>query len=306
MLPIGKNGFSVMSSSPSVELKAFEATARSGSISAAARLLGVRQPTVSAHLSNLENRYGVELFHRSRRGVVLTEFGKLLHEATTRIYLAEQQAMLLLLSARCHYQGHLRIGAIGPYNVMPMITLFRSRHPQVRVSVSIGDSKVITQRVLAQEDDVGIVLNKVDSDQMTCLPFRRQRLIVFAATNHPLASKSNLEIKDLEGHEFILREEGSRTRSVFEEGLLAAGVSVRTSVEMGSREAVREAVAQGLGLGVVAQTAFTSDERLVALPVTGLDLYTHPHVICLKERSEAALISRFVQMAKELKSEGLG
>mgnify|MGYP001487641351 CR=1 FL=1 len=146
-----------MHNSSSAELRAFEATARSGSISAAARQLGLRQPTVSAHLNHLEARYGVELFHRSRRGVELTEFGKLLHETTNRLYRTEQQAILLLASARCHYQGHLKIGAVGPYNVMPIIRQFRSRYSQVRVSVSIGDSKVITERILEQEDDVGVV-----------------------------------------------------------------------------------------------------------------------------------------------------
>lgn len=291
-----------MSSSSSAELRAFEATARTGSISAAARLLGLRQPTVSAHLNHLESRYGVELFHRSRRGVELTEFGKLLHETTSRLYRTEQQAMFLLASARCHYQGHLKIGAVGPYNLIPIVSLFRARFSQVRVSVSIGDSKVITDRVVEQEDDIGVVLHAVDNDKVLCLPLKRQRLIVFAATSHLLARKEDVQLQDLQGQEFILREEGSRTRSVFESGLAAAGITVRSSVEMGSREAVREAVAQGLGLGVVAQTAFTPDKRLVALSVQGLDLHTHPHVICLRERAEAALISRFMQIAQELKA----
>ena len=86
-----------MGVSSSAELRAFEATARTGSMSGAARLLGLSQPTISAHIASLEQRFGVELFHRRGRGVVLTEFGALLHEATHRIRRAEEEAELLLL-----------------------------------------------------------------------------------------------------------------------------------------------------------------------------------------------------------------
>jgi LysR family transcriptional regulator, low CO2-responsive transcriptional regulator len=287
-----------MQGSSSAELKAFEATARSGSMSAAARLLGVRQPTISAHLASLETRFGVELFHRKGRGVQLSEFGRPLHEVTARMYQAEEQARLLLLSAKCQYSGHLHLGAVGPYNILPLIKRFRGVCSNVRVSVTVGDSRQITERVQAHQDDIGLVLHRVDDPAMHCVPFRRQKLIVFASMEHPLARLHSLRMADLDGCEFVLREDGSRTRSVFESGLSAAGVTVRSSLEMGSREAVREAVAQGLGLGVVAQTAFVPDARLVKLDVTDMDLYTHAHLICLKERLNAALISRFLSMVE--------
>lgn len=91
-----------MDISSSAELKAFDATARTGSMSAAARLLGIRQPTISAHIAGLEKRFGVELFVRHGRGVELTTFGQALHEISNRIYHAEQQAALLLLLSLIH------------------------------------------------------------------------------------------------------------------------------------------------------------------------------------------------------------
>lgn len=291
-----------MSCTPT-ELKAFEITARTGSMSEAARSLGVRQPTVSAHLAKLEGRYGVELFHRKGRGVELTQFGRLLHEITGRLCQAEEQALTLLLSAACQYQGHLCIGAVGPYNVVPIIKRFRADYPAVRVSVNIGDSRQILERVRAHRDDIGLILHAVDDPALHCVPYRRQRLLVFAATDHPLARRGAITLEDLRGQEFVLRKDGSRTRSVFEQGIAAAGVSVRVSLEVGSREAVREAVAQGLGLGVVAETAFVPEPRLVALPVAGLDLYTHAHLICLRERTGAGLISRFLQAVEAIRRE---
>ena len=295
-----------MNLSSSAELRAFDATARSGSMSAAARMLGIRQPTVSAHIASLEQNFGVELFHRRGRGIELTGFGALLQEVTHRIYRGEEQAAALLLGARNRYQGVLKLGAIGPYNLTPMIRRFRERHPNVRVAAFMGDSRQVVARVIDMQDDLGVVLHSVEDERVHCLPCRRQRLVVFAPSEHALARRANLALGDLEGMEFVLREDGSRTRQMFEAGLLAEGVSIRCSVEMGSREAVREAVAQGLGLGVVAQTAFVADPRLVALDIRGMAMHTHVHVICLRARRTAALIEGFLNAAEELALEGCG
>ncbi len=98
-----------------------------------------------------------------------------------------------------------------------------------------------------------------------------------------------------------MREEGSQTRSVFEAGVRAAGIRIRSAIEIASRESVREAVAQGLGLGVVAQTAFIPDVRLVALEVKGLNLATHAHLICMAERRSEALIQEFLRLALQVR-----
>lgn len=293
-----------MGVSSSAELRAFEATARTGSMSGAARLLGLSQPTISAHIASLEQRFGVELFHRRGRGVVLTEFGALLHEATHRVLRAEEEAELLLLSARSQYRGHLRLGAIGPYNVLPILRRFRASHPRVQVTVRMADSRAVLRGVLDLEHDVGILLHAVDDARVHCLPYRRQPLVVLAPRAHALAGRGRVSLEDLHGQEFVLREPGSGTRAVFEAGLAAAGVQVRCAVVMGSREGVREAVAQGLGLGVVAATAWVPDDRVVALALHPDDLATHVHVVCLKDRLQASLIQRFL-LAAQAERDGL-
>ena len=293
-----------MDISSSAELKAFDATARTGSMSAAARLLGIRQPTISAHIAGLEKRFGVELFVRRGRGVELTTFGQALHEISNRIYHAEQQAALLLLSARSQYEGHLKVAAVGPYNVLPMVKRYRTLFPRIRLAINVGDSRQIVDSILDHRDDVGVMLHAVDDQRVHCIPYRRQPLIVFASVSHPLASLKTMTLSDLEGQEFVLREQGSQTRSIFESGLAVAGVRVRSSLEVGSREAVRESVAQGLGLGVVAQTAFVADSRLVILPISDMTLSTHVHVICLVERLSAPLIASFLGVVEDLKRPG--
>ncbi len=287
----------------SARLRAFDATARTGSMSAAARQLGLTQPTVSEHISRLERHFGVELFTRRGRRVELTGFGASLHEVTLRAFRAELEARTLLEEARSLYRGRLQICAVGPYNVMPMIKRYRQRWPAVQIAVSVGDSREIVERVLAYQGDLALPLHPVVDPRIHCVPYRRQRLVVIAPRAHRLAQCGSLELTDLESEEFVMREIGSATRKVFEEGLAASSVKVRTVLEMGSREAVREAVAQGLGLGVVADAAHVPDRRLVVLALAGEGLFTHPHVICLRERKGATLIANFLSVVDECAAE---
>lgn len=281
-------------------LKAFDAAARAGSITTAAAQLGLRQPTVSAHILRLESEYGVELFFRQGRRLTLTTFGEALLEHTRRLFSAEHDARTLLIAARTHYTGTLNLHAIGPHNITPIIKSYRSHYPGVQISVTVGDSQTITERILNYEGDIGLVLNEITDPQIHCLLYREQNLVIFAAASHPLAQGQALGIHDLADEEFVMREQGSGTRKAFEEELKAHGVCIKTSVEMRSREAVREAVAQGLGLGVVADTAYLQGPGLVKLQVEGFKAKTVTRLICRAERKSSPLIAKFLQTAQEL------
>lgn len=280
-------------------LKAFHATAQSGSMTTAARQLGLRQPTISAHILGLEQNYGVELFFRRGRRLELTNFGEALREHTRRLFSAEHDAHALLLAARTHQRGTLNLHAIGPHNITPLIKTYRARYPGVQITVTVGDSQSITRRILNYEGDIGLVLNDITDPEIHCLPYRKQQLIIFAASEHPLAHKESVTLHDLNEQEFIMREQGSGTRRAFEEFLERHHIHVRTSVEMRSREAVREAVVQGLGLGVVADTAYLPSPDLVKLNVQGFDAQTATRLICRTERKNSPLIARFLETAAE-------
>lgn len=178
-----------------------------------------------------------------------------------------------------------------------MIREFRQRHPGVQVAMSMGDSREIVEHILDYRGDVGVLVHAADDPQILCLPHRRQSLVVFGPRGHPLAARESLTVADLEGQAFVLRETGSTTRSVLEQVLHRRGVNIRCDLEMGSREAVHEAVAHGLGLGVVSTTAYRDDPRTVKLPIRCDELFTHVHVVCLMERRKALLVSRFLDVA---------
>lgn len=117
----------------------------------------------------------------------------------------------------------------------------------------------------------------------------------------PAIDIAKVSLKDLQSQRFVMREEGSTTRRVFESELIARNINIQVALEMGSREAVREAVAQGIGLGVVAETAYVPDPRLVKLKILDTAMATHVDFICRRERQNAPLIATIFDLAKEVR-----
>jgi aminoethylphosphonate catabolism LysR family transcriptional regulator len=282
------------------QLRAFHHVAREGSMVAAARALKISQPTVSALVARLERDYGTELFFRRGRRLELTSLGSQLLDVTFRLFELEQEAADLLSGERGMTRGQLRISAVGPFNVMPILASFLKRFPGIRVRMTVGDSHEVVQRILGYSADVGVLVHAEQDPRLHLLPLRQQRIVIMIPSTHPLAKRRSIRLKDLEGQPFIMREQGSTTRQVLEEALNSAGVRVRLAVEIGSRESIREAVAAGIGMGAVSEIAFIPDERIVALPFEGTEVLTHSHIICLSERRDARVIAAFLGEARSM------
>lgn len=283
-------------------LRAFHYTARCGGTTAAAQAMGVGQSTVSSHVGALEKQFGVQLFVQVGRRLVLTEFSESLLAMTNRLFELEDEARYLLAEAHGVQRGHLRIAAVGPYNVMQILAAYRSQYPGIFVTLTVGDSSQVVDRILNYHADIGVLVHDVQDERVESIPFRRQRLVMFAHHAHPLVGRT-LRLKDLEGQEMIVREPGSTTQQVVNRRLGEAGVRVKTVMEIGSRESVREAVACGLGLGVVSDIAYLPDPRLRQLDISDFDAYSHSHVICLRERMKSRLVMSFLEMLGPLRAE---
>ena len=284
-------------------LRAFHYTAQLGGTTAAAAKMGVSQPTVSAHIGELERRFGVELFMQVGRRLQPTDFSENLLLVTDRLFDLEDEAHSMLTDAHGLRSGHLRVAAVGPYNMMPLLAQFRRWYPGIHISLSVGDSQQIVEKILGYQADVGVLVHSVGDERVECIPFRRQRLRVFAHHAHPLAARSTLSVNDLAGHDLVCREAGSTTQDVFDAALASAGVHMNRVMEIGSRESVREAVACGVGLGVVSEIAYVHDPRLRLLPIDDLEAFTHSHVICLRERLRSRLMNAFMHLLEDFRQQ---
>lgn len=279
------------------QMRAFHAVATEGSFTKAARLLGVSQPAITIQVKALEEAYGANLLHRTGQRVMLTDLGDDLLVITRRIFDLDQEAEELLSAARELRGGHLRAGADGPYFVMGMLAAFIECYPGVRVTVAMGNSQSVLRDLVDYRTDVAMVARVDDARRFHAAPYIRQPVVVFVPRTHQWGKRRGIRLAELEGQPMILREQGSSTRQIIEKALAKAGVSPRVVMEIGSREALHEAVAAGLGIGVVEAAEIGTDDRLTTLGITDANLEATEYVVCLKERRNLRTVQAFFDLA---------
>lgn len=279
------------------QLRAFHAVASEGSFTRAALRLNVTQPTLSGQVKALEEQYGVTLFDRRGRRVQPTDLGLGLLEITRRLFGLEAEADQMLGAAKGLQRGYLRIGADAPIHVIPALAAFARRYPGIRLSVAIGNSEKLLADLLEHRTEVAILATRPTGPRFHAYPFREDRLIAFVEREHEWSGRSRIRLDELAGRRLVLRETGSTTRQIFEAALERHGVPRGEVLELGSREAVREAVAAGLGIGIVSESEFGEDRRVVPLPFAGNELRTTEYLACLTDRRDLRLVRAFLEIA---------
>src|SRR5215831_8258939 len=242
------------------QLRVFVAVAERLHVTKAARALNLAQSAASHAIAALEARYDTKLFNRVGRRIELTEAGQVfLIEA--RAVLAQAEAAQLALSEYGSLQrGTLSIHAsqtIAGYWLPRHIVAFRQAHPHVQIRLAIGNTAQVAAAVEGGVAELGFVEGAVESAHFACTPVARDRLVVVVGRDHLWAGRPRLALRDLVKSEWVLREVGSGTRSVFEDALAHLGINPRTlrvPLELPSNEAVRAAVEAGLGATAISSS----------------------------------------------------
>lgn len=281
------------------QLKAFHAVATEGSFTKAAERLRVSQPTLSGHVKALEESYGVSLFDRSGRNVAITEFGRSLLEITGRYFATEREAEQALAAAKGLLRGKLRVAADSPFFVVPVLAAFSRRYPSVTKTLSFGNSREVLAELRARRCDVAIIARHPDDEKILVQPVQRDRLVVIVNAGHVWARQRSIRMEELSGQTMLLRESGSSTRAVLEQALDERNITLGETMELGSREAIREGVAEGLGIGVISEGELGHDERLHTLNVRDAALNVVEYAACLHKQKTAPEVSAFLEMLGE-------
>lgn len=283
------------------QLRAFHQVATEGSFTKAAAALRVTQPTISAQVKALEDAYGIRLFDRRGRGVALTDLGENLLQITRRLFDLEEQAAELLSANRALEGGHLKIGIDSPMHVTPILTEFVKRYPGITIGLSTGNSDKVLHDLLDYRTDIAVVARLQVDDRLVSIVLREDKLVVFMRKDHTLAGRKAIGLKEIAGERLILRETGSVTRQIFEEALDRAEIEPHTVMEMDSREAVREAVTAGLGIGVVSAAEIGEAGALAILDIADADVTMTEFLVCLRERRRLRIVRAFMDLARELR-----
>ncbi len=283
------------------QLRSFHAVATEGGFTAASRVINVGQPTISSQIKALEDQYGVTLFHRKGRKVILSDCGKDLLRISKRILFLEEEAQNLLVNYGGLLTGTLRVGAVGPYHATEMLGSFNKKYPGIKLAVTQRNSLEMVNLLHDYTIDVAVLAHTEENVDLYSQPFSRHEVVVFVNATHPFASRGHIEIEELQGQRFLHRENGSTTRAAFQKALDHAGVTINPVMELGSREAVWLAVQKGIGIGVVSNIEFNAHPNLRTVRISNAKIYTTAHVTCLNERKDSGIIQTFFNIADIIK-----
>jgi DNA-binding transcriptional LysR family regulator len=266
------------------QLRIFHMVARLGSYSRAAEELKISQPSVSIQVGDLERSLGVDLFEQLGKRIYLTEAGRVLEEYAQRILGLFDEASAAVAEVRGVHRGRLAIGATnipGTYLLPRALFSFQERFPQITVSLEIGTARRIQERVLRNEVELGVVGWEISAQNLVSRRFYEDEIVLVVPPGHRLAAGGPVPLGTLRDERVIMRERGSGTREAVEAALREANLALPAAMELGSGEAIKEAVAAGLGVSFLSSLAVAADTaagRLVRVLLEGITI-TQPFVL---------------------------
>lgn len=273
-------------------LRCFVAVVEAGGLSRAAEALGVTQPSVSIQLQSLEDSCGVLLVHR-RPKLHLTEDGRDLFVRARLILSRVEEFEASVQELRSLRRGSLTIGFSTPHFTMPIIARFLQSHPTVALRTRIGNTGTLLEDVAQCRIDVGVMSMMEADPSLACQLIAEPALAICCRVDDPLARSKRLRPRDLADAPLIMREPGSMTRQLVEAAFAADGVTPRVRLEIGAREAIKEAVAAGLGVGVLFDQEMGSDSRLATVPLARAPGSSGVFAVALKEATEIPTVAAF-------------
>ena len=280
------------------QLRAFDAVAREGSFTRAAARLFISQPAVTGHIKALEEHYQIALLRRTARRVELTEEGTRLAAITRAIFGLVDEAQALLEANRQLLSGRLEVAADGPHLVMPMIASLRARYPGITVNLRLGNAQETLAALLSEHADVAVLTEVEPRSGLHLQALDDSRICALVPAGHPwLADPAGIRLEQLHEVIMVLREPSSITRRTFDDACGAAGVQPKVLLELDSREAVTEAVAAELGVGVVSSMEVSQDPRVQAVTIQGDGLLNRHMLGCMERRRSLRLIQAFFELA---------
>lgn len=277
------------------QLRAFHHVALHGGFSRAAEVLHQTQPSISEQVRRLEQAYDVLLFRRDRKQVDLTAQGAALFRLTRRYFEAEEAIAAQLTASRAAISGTLRIIADSAHHITGALRAFRSAHPEVFISLRSGNSDQVLAALRNYDAEIGVLGSLDAAPDLDMIDLGATPILAVAARASLPVGTAALSLDQLAGHPVILREKGSRTRAAIEAAARQRNVRLTAVIEAEGREAMREVVASGAGIGFVSEAEFGNDSRLIKLPLEQGRLRMTETLVVLRMRREVPVIRAFLR-----------
>ncbi|WP_062270291.1 LysR family transcriptional regulator [Endozoicomonas arenosclerae] len=278
------------------QLKAFRAVASLGQVRLAAQQLNLSQPATSMAIAELENQLGCQLFDRTGNKLLINHQGELLMPLASELLDRTSEIETLFRDLQNTESGHLRIGAsttIGNYLLPDTLAQVSADFPNISFNMDIRNTENIISRVASFDLDIGCVEGPCQHEDINVIPWQEDELLVICGPNHPLAKEQEVTPEQLNGQSWILREQGSGTRNIFDQhlGHKLSGLSVK--MELNQAEAIKKLVQYDQGISCLSRICVSHElelGELVSVKVTGVTLKRSLSLLLHKKKYQSHII----------------
>lgn len=282
------------------QFRVFEAVARNLSFSRAAEELHLSQPAVSMQVRGIEVILGMPLTEQLGKKIYLTDAGREVLHASQAITARLDDLQHNLAQLKGVDSGNLRLAVTSTVNAVAtgILVRFRGSHPGVAVHLDVSNRAAVLELLANNRIDLAIMGQVPESLGLEATRFMDNPLVVIAPPDHPLAGRRKVSAEALAAESFLVREAGSGTRGAMERFFAARGLDIRSSMEMSSNEAIRQAVQAGLGLGILSRQTLEMEltlKRLAVLNVEGFPIMRHWYVVHRTDKRLSPVAQAFKQ-----------
>jgi len=280
------------------QLKVFEAVARHLNYTRAAEELFLTQPAVSMQVKQLESALGVALFEQLGKRIHLTEAGKeaLAYSRTITQQLDELEGVLNRIKGLAGGRLRISVATTANYFIPTLLGTFSRRFPDVTVSLDITNRETLLRQLTENTVDLVIMGQPPLEADVEAQAFMDNPLVVVAPPDHPLVKEKWIPLARLQEETFLVRESGSGTRIAMERFFNERGMRLKTGMEVGSNEAIKQSVQARLGLGLLSRATIEQElalRRLAVLEVADFPIMRHWFVVHRKGKRLSAAAEAF-------------
>lgn len=280
------------------QLKIFEAVSRNLSYTSAARELHLTQPAVSMQVKQLEEHVGLPLLQQIGKIIHLTEAGKEMYQYARNAARELKEMGEIIEQFKGLKKGRLEVTVATTANAFAtrMLSKFNKQYEGSTISLNVTNREHLLQQLAENEKDIAIMGRPPGNAELVTEAFADNPLVVIAAPNHPLIAKQPIPLYMLQDQSFVVREQGSGTRTAMQRFFSEHDINVTLSMEMNENEAIKQAVQAGMGLGVVSTHTIELEletKRLVILDVEDFPIMRHWYLVHRKEKRLSPITQAF-------------
>ena len=280
------------------QISAFAHVAREGSFSKAAKRLGVSQSAITQHVAKLEKSTGAQLIVRTRDGLELTQSGVKLFELADRFVTLNSLIAERLKDHEDLQSGHLSIIANAPLPALEIISRFCKAYPQMQVEFALHDWTSAMSLLHQRRADIGIITNPLREDGWVIYPIRQSKYVAYMRHDHPLAMSKlkTLSLRQLDTEIVLLPEKGSLTQRVVSQAVDTHKIHLNRSLKMTTFPLMKEAVLQGIGIGIFLEHSTNQMQGLYTAEIDELPQTFETCLVIAKDKAELKSIKSFADM----------